>query len=123
MSEHKKINYLELPAKDLEVTKHFFSNLFDWQFTDFGPDYVAFSNAGLNGGFFRSDLSSQSHQGAALIVLYSEDLEHTLAKIEAAANTSITKPIFHFPGGRRFQFLDPNGNEFGVWSDAGIEVV
>ena len=124
MSNHEKINYVELPAKDLAVTRAFFSTLFNWSFTDYGPEYTAFSDtsAGLNGGFFRSDLASNSQHGGALIVLYSEDLEETLEKIDAFENGSINKDIFHFPGGRRFHFLDPNGNEFAVWSDIGIEV-
>lgn len=122
MSEHEKISYVELPAKNIEAAKQFFSEVFGWQFTDFGPDYTAFANAGLSGGFYQADLTCQTAQGGALIVLYSEDLEETLAKVEAVEEVVITKPIFHFPGGRRFQFLDPNGNEFAVWSDVGIEV-
>lgn len=122
MSNHEKINYVELPARDLAATKDFFSTLFDWHFTDYGPEYTAFSNAGLEGGFFLSDQVSNSQKGSALIVLYSDDLEATLAKIAAIPTASISQPIFHFPGGRRFHFCDPNGNEFGVWSDVGIEV-
>lgn len=122
MSDHEKINYVELPANDLDATKAFFSRTFNWEFTNYGEDYIAFSNAGLEGGFFRSELSSSSTQGSALIVLYSEDLEATLKKIEEDDHAKICQPIFHFPGGRRFHFLDPNGNELAVWSDVGIEV-
>ncbi|TBR42747.1 VOC family protein [Marinomonas agarivorans] len=122
MSNHEKVNYIELPARDLTATKTFFTKLFDWHFTDYGPEYTAFSNSGIEGGFFKSDLTSVTQKGSALIVLYSDDLEATLAKIEAFPTTSICQPIFHFPGGRRFHFLDPNGNEFAVWSDVGIEV-
>lgn len=124
MSNHDKINYVELPAKDLTLAKHFFSTLFNWSFTDYGAEYTAFSDtsAGLNGGFFQSDLASNSQHGGALIVLYSDDLEDTLEKIEAFETGEINREIFHFPGGRRFHFLDPNGNEFAVWSDIGIEV-
>jgi predicted enzyme related to lactoylglutathione lyase len=112
---HEKINYLEFPAKDIAATKAFFKSVFDWTFTDYGPDYIAFNNAGMDGGFFRSDLNVSTDNGSALIVFYSNDLEQTLAKIEAAGGTAI-KPIFDFPGGRRFHFTDPNGNEFAVWS-------
>ena len=122
-SNHEKINYIELPAKDLGIAKDFFSRLFNWQFTDYGEEYTAFTNAGLKGGFFRAELSSVASKGSALIVLYSDDLDSTLAKIEAETNAAISQPIFHFPGGRRFHFIDPNGNEFAVWSDVGIEVV
>lgn len=124
MSNHNKINYVELPAKDLAAAKTFFTQLFNWTFTDYGAQYTAFSDisAGLNGGFFQSDLASNSQQGGALIVLYSDDLEDTLERIDAFATGEINREIFHFPGGRRFHFLDPNGNEFAVWSDIGIEV-
>jgi len=116
MSEHEKINYLELPATDLSATKQFFAEVFGWTFQDFGPEYVAFSNAGLEGGFFQSEQCSRTEQGAALIVFYSEALETTLEKVEAAGGV-IVKPVFSFPGGRRFHFTEPSGNEFAVWTD------
>jgi len=116
MNEHEKINYVEFPARDIAAAKGFFTRVFGWSFTDYGPEYTAFSNAGLEGGFFKSDLSASTQNGSALIVFYSEDLEGTLVKIEEAGG-SIIKPIFSFPGGRRFHFTDPNGNEFAVWSD------
>ncbi|MES9904602.1 MAG: VOC family protein, partial [Sedimenticola sp.] len=87
-----------------------------WSFVDYGPEYTAFSDEGINGGFYRADLSSSTENGAALIVFYSEELETTQAKIEAAGGF-IIKQIFNFPGGRRFHFADPNGNEYAVWSD------
>jgi uncharacterized protein len=116
MNEHEKINYIEFPAKDIGTTKTFFIDVFGWSFVDYGPDYTAFSNAGLEGGFVQSNLSATTEKGSALVVFYSKELEQTQAKIEAAGG-SILKPIFSFPGGRRFHFGDPNGNEFGVWSD------
>lgn len=118
MNEHEKINYVEFPAKEIEKAKAFFTAVFGWSFVDFGPDYAAFSNAGagLDGGFYTSDLSSSTENGSALIVFYSKDLEATQAKIEDAGG-AIIKPIFSFPGGRRFHFTDPNGNEYAVWSD------
>jgi predicted enzyme related to lactoylglutathione lyase len=116
MNEHEKINYVELPAKDLNATKDFFIKAFGWTFQDFGPEYSAFSNQGLDGGFFKADLSSSTSNGAALIVFYSNDLEATLEKV-IKANGDILKPIFHFPGARRFHFTEPSGNEFAVWSD------
>ena len=120
MNEHEKINYLEFPAKNIDATKRFFTAVFDWSFVDYGPEYSAFSNAGIDGGFFQSDLSVSNENGSALTVFYSQGLEQTQAKIETAGG-NIIKPIFSFPGGRRFHFTDPNGNEFAVWSDAGIE--
>jgi len=116
MNEHEKINYVEFPAKDIEATKAFFTEVFGWSFVDYGPEYTGFSNEGIDGGFFKSDLSASTENGSALIVFYSKDLEQTQAKIEGAGG-SIIKPIFPFPGGRRFHFVDPSGNEYAVWSD------
>ena len=117
MNEHEKINYVEFPAKDIEATKTFFTAAFGWSFVDYGPDYTSFSDEGVNGGFFKSDLVASTANGSALVVLYSEDLEQSQSSIENAGG-SIIKPIFSFPGGRRFHFGDPNGNEYAVWSDA-----
>lgn len=116
MSQHEKINYVEFPAKDLAKAKQFFTDVFGWTFTDYGPEYTAFSNAGLEGGFFQSEQSCSAKQGSALIVIYSQNLAETQQKIENAGG-SVVKEVFEFPGGCRFHFADPNGNEFGVWSD------
>ena len=116
MNQHEKINYVEFHAKDLAATKAFFQFAFGWSFVDYGPDYTAFENQGLDGGFFQSDLASSSEKGAALVILYSNQLEATLAKVEKAGG-SIVKPIYSFPGGRRFHFTEPSGNEFAVWSE------
>lgn len=117
MSDHEKINYLEFPASDFAATKQFFAAVFGWGFIDYGPEYMAFSNAGVDGGFYASDKASVASKGAALVVFYSADLEQTQAKVEKAGG-DISTPIFAFPGGRRFHFIDPNGNEFAVWGDA-----
>jgi len=116
MNIHEKINYLEFPAKDIAKTKAFFSTVFAWSFTDYGPEYTAFSEAGIDGGFYKSELTCATANGSVLVVVYSNDLEQTQSKIEAAGG-SVIKPIFTFPGGRRFHFADPNGNEYAVWSD------
>ena len=116
MNTHEKLNYVEFPAKDLGATRAFFKQAFAWEFEDYGPDYIAFSNEGLDGGFYRSELTSQSQQGAALLVFYSRQLDRTQAKIEKAGGL-IIKPVFDFPGGRRFHFSEPSGNEFAVWTD------
>ena len=116
MNQHEKINYVEFPAKDLAGTKTFFQSVFSWSFVDYGPEYTAFENQGLDGGFFQSDLASSPQKGAALIVFYSNQLEDTLAKVEKAGG-SIVRPIYSFPGGRRFHFTEPSGNEFAVWSE------
>jgi uncharacterized protein len=116
MNAHEKISYVEFPAKDIQKTKTFFTDAFGWSFQDFGPDYISFSNQGIDGGFFKADLCSTTNNGAALVVLYSKDLETTQDKIEKA-NGVIVKEIFPFPGGRRFHFTEPSGNEFAVWSE------
>jgi predicted enzyme related to lactoylglutathione lyase len=116
MHQHEKINYVEFPAKDIPATKTFFEKTFKWAFTDYGPDYTSFSNEGLDGGFFKSEKVASTDTGSALIVFYSNNLENTQSRV-AEADGTIIKPIFNFPGGRRFHFLDPNGNEFAVWSD------
>ena len=121
MNEHEKINYVEFPAVDLAATKSFFQAVFGWKFQDYGPDYTAFDGEGLDGGFFQSELCSQTKSGGALVVFYSADLEATQAKVTAAGGT-IAREIFSFPGGRRFHFLEPSGNELAVWSDQEVEV-
>ena len=116
MNLHEKINYVEFPSKDLAATKAFFQSVFGWSFVDYGPEYTAFSNQGLDGGFFKSDLASSSQNGAALVIFYSNQLEATLAKVEKAGG-AIVKPIYSFPGGRRFHFTEPSGNDFAVWGE------
>ncbi|MEP0074175.1 MAG: VOC family protein [Marinomonas sp.] len=114
--ESTKINYVELPARDLALNKAFFGDVFGWDFEDFGQEYTAFKNAGLDGGFFQADFCSRPQTGAALVVLKSDDLADLIEKIKTAGGT-IEQEIFEFPGGRRFHFLDPCGNEWAVWSE------
>jgi uncharacterized protein len=117
MNIHEKLIYVEYSAKNIAATKHFFEAAFGWKFVDYGPNYAAFSSEGLDGGFFTSETASITQNGAALLVFYSNDLEATPAKIKQASGI-IYKDIYSFPGGRRFQFLEPSGNEFAVCSDA-----
>lgn len=116
MNKHKAISYLELPAKDIPATKKFFEDVFNWTFQDYGDEYTAFTEEHLDGGFFKSEKKSTTKNGAALIVFYSTDLEATQEKIQEAGG-KIVRPIFSFPGGRRFHFTEPSGNELAVWSD------
>ena len=116
MQKHEKINYVEFPARDLGATKQFFQKAFGWTFVDYGPDYASFAGEGLDGGFFKSGLAARTREGSALIVFYSENIEATLAKVVATGG-EVIKPIFTFPGGRRFHFAEPSGNEFAVWSE------
>lgn len=116
MSHHHKINYIEIPVKDIQATKQFFANVFDWQFVDYGEDYAAIVNAGIDGGFFSSNQTVSTANGSVLVVLYSADLAASQTSIEQAGGL-ISKPIFSFPGGRRFHFTDGNFNEYAMWSD------
>ncbi len=107
------INYIEFKAKDLEKIKEFYSASFNWIFTDYGPTYIAFSESGIQGGFEKTE---DEIINGALIVLYHQNLDLIKAKIiESKGEISID--IFSFPGGRRFHFIDPDGNELAVWSD------
>lgn len=112
MNNH--INYIELYAPDLEVVKKFYSTVFGWTFTDYGPTYTAFSDSGVEGGFEKTD---KPVVNGALVVLHHDDLESVIPKIEAAGG-KIVVDIFSFPGGRRFQFQDPSGNELAVWCES-----
>lgn len=107
------INYVEFKAQDLEAIKKFYSLAFGWKFTDYGPTYTAFDESGLQGGF---EQSGQPPVNGALVVIYHLKLESCLEKAKSAG-AKINKPIFSFPGGRRFHFIDPAGNELAVWSD------
>lgn len=116
MKQHEKINYVEYAAKDLTATKSFFSMVFGWEFIDYGPDYAAFSDQGIDGGFYKADACSQSANGGALLIFYSANIEETLEKVLLNGG-NIVRPIFEFPGGCRFHFTEPSGNEFAVWSE------
>ncbi|TQF70649.1 VOC family protein [Pseudoalteromonas luteoviolacea] len=116
MNQHEKLNYVEFAAINLSATKSFFSTVFSWEFVDYGPEYTAFSNQGLDGGFYRADMCTVASNGGALLVFYSNDIKATLAKVEEHGG-EIVKPIFDFPGGCRFHFKEPSGNEFAVWSE------
>ncbi|GGZ63499.1 VOC family protein [Paraglaciecola chathamensis] len=116
MFAHHKINYIEIPVTDIKVAKAFFNSVFDWQFIDYGPDYCSFDGVGIDGGFFSAKQNVSTGNGSVLVVLYSDDLVATQANIEAS-DGKIVQAIFSFPGGRRFHFTDPCGNEYAVWSD------
>ena len=109
----RRIDYIEFPVLDLEAAKRFYSTVFGWSFTDYGPDYSSFADGRLNGGFAKA---STVQAGGPLVVMYALDLASTKDAVVAAGG-EITKEIFEFPGGKRFQFRDPSGYELAVWSD------
>jgi predicted enzyme related to lactoylglutathione lyase len=114
---HHKINYIEFASTDIERTKKFYATVFGWSFQDWGPDYISFAGAGVEGGgFYKTDPHEVQPRFAPLVVLYSADLAATEAAIVAAGG-SIVVPTFEFPDGRRFHFSDGAGNVLAVWSE------
>jgi len=112
LNKHHAINYIEFKVTDVEESKRFYSAAFAWQFNDYGPEYAGIKgDDGEVGGFARSEVVES---GGPLVVLYSDDLESSVKAVKAAG-AEICKEIFRFPGGRRFHFLDPSGNELAVW--------
>lgn len=113
MERDRRIDYIELPATDIAATKRFYIDAFGWKFTDYGPDYTSFEDGRLAGGFTKD---GKVAKGGPLVVIYADNLEAVETKVRQAGGT-IVKPIFSFPGGRRFHFSDPSGNELAVWSE------
>jgi uncharacterized protein len=111
-----KIDYVELPAADIPAVRSFYEAAFDWKFMDYGPEYSSFEDGKMTGGFYKAEMRSRTENGAALIVIYASNLEQVHESVLSNGG-EIIKDIFSFPGGRRFQFADPNGNELAVWSD------
>ena len=113
MNRDKQIDYIEFHADDLIAVKQFYMRVFGWEFEDYGPDYTSFKDGRLAGGFTRGTVTPGS---GPLVVIYADDLRGMEAKVRAAGG-SITKDIFSFPGGSRFHFQDPSGNELAVWTE------
>ena len=116
---HHAIDYVELTVTDLTTAKRFYADAFGWEFTDYGPQYAGIRDASPGstreaGGLA---LGTEVRGGGPLVLLYSADLDRTLATVTAAGGRVVEGP-YAFPGGRRFHFADPSGNELGVWSEA-----
>lgn len=109
-----RLNYIELPVGDTAGSKAFFEKAFGWSLTAFGPDYAATVGGGAGGADIGLNGDPAQATAAPLAAIEVDDLEATLAAVEAAGGT-ITLPIFSFPGGRRFHFREPSGNELGVY--------
>ena len=110
------INYIEFPLANPSATKQFYGSLFGWEFQEWGPNYLSFSGAGIDGGFNGEDKTPVQKPGV-LVILFSDDLEASLVAIKDAG-AIVIRDIYSFPGGRRFHFLDPNGNELAIWAEA-----
>lgn len=113
MREENRIDYVEIPVTDLKKTREFFSALFGWSFQEWGDEYMSFSDGRLDGGFRRSEQAAPS--SGVLVVFFSENLERDVERVQELG-ASISEPIFLFPGGRRFHFVDPVGTEYAIWS-------
>lgn len=111
--QDRRIDYVEFLTTNIIETKTFYSEVFGWQFTDYGPDYTSFNDGRLSGGF---SAASEVVAGSPLVVIYAANLEDVEAKIKQNGGR-IVRETFEFPGGRRFHFSDPGGNELAVWSD------
>ena len=115
-NQNNTINYIELPLSQNAETKAFYGQVFGWDFTDWGPEYLSFSGAGIDGGF-NGESKVEATRPGVLVVLYAKDLTGTMQAILAAGGR-ILQAIYEFPGGKRFHFQDPNGNELAVWSES-----
>ncbi len=114
ISHHDRcIDYLEFNVADTARSKDFYGEAFGWTFTDYGPNYCEFTDGRMKGGF---DASRPVTPGGPLVVLYGSDLTDMMDRIKAAGG-KIVKPIFEFPGGRRFHFTDRDGYELAVWTE------
>ncbi len=111
--KNNQINFIELQATDLNAIKTFYAATFGWTFTDYGDMYCDFHQAGIHGGFAKVDKIST---GGTLVVLYHNNLLVALENVKKNGG-KISKEIFSFPGGKRFEFLDPSGNKLAIWSD------
>ncbi len=117
MSEAKndlRIDYIELPATDVAAAKAFYTAVFGWEFVDYGPTYTCFRDGRLEGGL-NGERAVPSEPGGALVVVYAQDIDLIEERVKENGGR-ISLPTFEFPGGRRFHFVDPSGNELAVWS-------
>jgi len=118
MHTHHAIDYIEITVTDIEDAKRFYAGAFGWSFNDYGPDYAGIKGPdGEIGGLTKGETVAR---GGPLVVLYSDDLDASLDAVRKAGGTIVKDP-FEFPGGRRFQFTDPSGNELAIWSPAAPE--
>lgn len=117
MHEHHALDYVEFPVDDLEKAKRFYSEAFGWEFNDYGPGYAGIRGKG-GGEVGGLDPDAPVRKGGVLVILYSDDLQASVDAVRFAGGRIVTEP-YDFPGGRRFHFTDPSGNELAVWTPAG----
>jgi predicted enzyme related to lactoylglutathione lyase len=114
MSTHHTIDYIEFTVRDLAAAKRFYTTAFGWQFNDYGPEYAGIKGATREVGGLHQ--AKEARTVGPLVILYSKDLEKSVAAVRAAGGKILREP-YAFPGGRRFHFTDSSGNELGVWSE------
>ena len=115
-SRDRRIDYVEFPAQSADefaAAKQFYHDAFGWEFKDWGDEYSDTHDSGVTTGF---SCSATDRPAGPVVVLYATDLEATLGRVTAAGG-KVVREIFSFPGGRRFEYIDPAGNRLGVWSD------
>ena len=115
MRSENRIDYIEIPVTDPAKARDFFAKLMGWQFQEWGDDYISFSDGNMDGGFRRSD--NPAPATGVLVVFFSSDLERDYERVVELGAT-ISQETFSFPGGRRFHFVDPVGNEYAIWAEA-----
>jgi len=114
LSAKNRIDYVEIPVTDLAKTRDFFTSMFGWSFQEWGDEYMSFNDGRLNGGFRHS--AEPAPSTGVLLVFFSDDLERDVERVKDLGGT-ISQAIFSFPGGRRFHFVDPAGNEYAMWAE------
>ena len=117
---HHAIDYIEFNVSDLPATKAFYENAFGWRFNDYGPEYAGIvgpDGDGEVGGMNATGSGRGAGRAGALVLLYSDNLDGSLASVKSAGGEIVEGP-YEFPGGRRFHFVDPSGNELGVWASS-----
>ena len=110
--QDRQIDNIEFNVSDIARAREFYGKAFGWTFTDYGPTYCEFTDGRLTGGL---TTHGPVTPGGPLVILYADDLAATQQRLERAG-AKIVKPVFSFPGGRRFHFQDPDGYELAVWS-------
>jgi uncharacterized protein len=120
LHRHHAIDYVELTVTDLEQAKRFYAEAFGWRFNDYGPEYAGIrsplgESAPEVGGLRRDQ--EEVRTGGPFVLLYSTDLDKSVEAVKNAGGQVVNGP-YEFPGGRRFHFTDPSGNELGVWTEA-----
>jgi predicted enzyme related to lactoylglutathione lyase len=114
MHSHHTIDYIEFNVRDLAAAKRFYTSAFGWTFTDYGPTYAGIQRAG-GGEVGGLSQTNEARTTGPLVILYSDDLDKSVKAVKAAGGKILKEP-YAFPGGRRFHFTDPSGNELAVWS-------